>query len=147
VKSFPVTTLVPSLSLADETGTLRRLDSHDGKPLVVNLWATWCGPCRAEMPVLAAEQRAHGEFNLVFVNQGESAATIDAFLTELGLHIDNLRLDPNLTLAKATGTTAYPTTLFYDASGHLLEKHLGRFSQATFDATLARLYPSVDHAK
>jgi thiol-disulfide isomerase/thioredoxin len=134
---------VPSLSLPDEAGAPRSLEQHDGKPLIINLWATWCGPCRSEMPILAAEQRRRSELDLVFVNQGESRLAVSAFMADLGLHIGNSRLDPDLMLAKATGTTAYPTTLFYDASGRLLEKHLGRFSEATFEATLARLYPSL----
>lgn len=138
---------VPSISLLDETGMPQRLDRNNGKPLVVNLWATWCGPCRGEMPVLASEQANHPELDLVFVNQGEDRRTVEAFLADLNLHIDNSRFDPQLTLAKSVNVTAYPTTLFYDANGRLLEKHLGRVSQATFDAMLARLYPSLESSR
>jgi thiol-disulfide isomerase/thioredoxin len=132
---------VPSIAVYDEAGTPQYLARHNGKPLVVNLWATWCGPCRAEMPVLAQAQANHTELDLVFVNQGESHETVNTFLTDLGVQIGNSRFDPQLTLAKSTQVTAYPTTLFYDAEGRLLEKHLGRFSEATFEAALARLYP------
>ena len=132
---------VPSIAVYDEAGTPQYLARHNGKPLVVNLWATWCGPCRAEMPVLAQAQANHTELDLVFVNQGESHETVNGFLTGLGVQIGNSRFDPQLTLAKSTQVTAYPTTLFYDAEGRLLEKHLGRFSEATFEAALARLYP------
>jgi thiol-disulfide isomerase/thioredoxin len=134
---------VPAVSLFDAAGERHVLAPHNSKPLVVNLWATWCSPCRAEMPVLASEQTKHRELDVVLVNQGESPATVEAFMAELNVHVENSRFDPDLALAKATKTTAYPTTLFYDASGRLLEKHLGRFSEATFQETIARLYPNL----
>jgi thiol-disulfide isomerase/thioredoxin len=133
---------VPVVSLPGLEGGEHALALHDGKPLVVNLWATWCAPCQAEMPVLADAQARHRGVDLVFVNQGESRATVDAFMTDLNLHIDNSLIDPTLSVARATGVGAYPTTLFYDASGRLVETHLGRFSTASFEATLARLYPA-----
>jgi hypothetical protein len=64
-------------------------------------------------------------------------------MTKLNLHVNNSLFDPELSVAKATGTMAFPTTLFYDASGRLLDSHLGRFSQATFEATITHLYPSI----
>ena len=134
---------VPDIVLNNTHGGQQPLQFHDGKPLVVNLWATWCAPCQDEMPTLAEMQNVTPGIDLVFVNQGEHNATVEAFLNRLGLHIVNGLLDPRLDVAKATAVTAYPTTLFYDASGRLLEKHLGRFSRATFSAALDRLYPST----
>jgi thiol-disulfide isomerase/thioredoxin len=134
--------MVPAISLSNTHGTLQPLAPHDGKPLVVNLWATWCPPCQAEMPVFAEVQATDPRINLAFVNQGESRDTVDTFLFKLDLHLDNVLLDPQLDVARATGATAYPTTFFYDASGHLLDTHVGRFSRATLSATLERLYPT-----
>jgi thiol-disulfide isomerase/thioredoxin len=133
---------VPVVSLFNGTGTAQALAPPDGKPLVINLWATWCAPCQAEMPVLASAQARYPRLNLVFVNQGEQRDAVDAFMVRLNLHVNNSLFDPELRVAKATGTTAYPTTLFYDTSGRLLETHLGRFSRATFAATISRLYGS-----
>jgi thiol-disulfide isomerase/thioredoxin len=135
--------MVPNISLTNASGTLQPIKFHDGKPLVVNLWATWCAPCQDEMPALADIQKTNSKIDLVFVNQGETSGTIDAFLRRLNLHIVNALLDPGLDVARATGVSAYPTTLFYDASGRLLDKHVGRFSRATFSAALDRLYPSA----
>jgi thiol-disulfide isomerase/thioredoxin len=135
--------MAPGISLSNLNGTVQPLAPHDGKPLVVNLWATWCPPCQDEMPVLADVQATNPRINLVFVNQGESHDTIESFLLRLNLHLDNALLDPRLDVARATGTTAYPTTYFYDASGRLLDTHVGRFSQATMRATLERLYPAT----
>lgn len=132
----------PTALLINDAGTTQALAPRDGKPLVINLWATWCAPCQAEMPILASAQARYPRLNLVFINQGERRDTVDAFLETLNLHIANSLFDPELSVAKATNTTAYPTTVFYDASGRLLERHLGRFSQATFEATISRLYPA-----
>jgi thiol-disulfide isomerase/thioredoxin len=134
---------VPTASLINEAGTTQPLAPRDGKPLVINLWATWCAPCQAEMPVLASAQARYPGLNLVFVNQGERRDTVKAFMEALNLRIANSLFDPELSVAKATETTAHPTTLFYDASGRMLERHLGRFSQATFEATISRLYPAA----
>ena len=60
------------------TRTLGLPEIIKGKPSVVNLWATWCGPCRAEMPTLAAAQKNTPDVIFVFVNQGESQATVTA---------------------------------------------------------------------
>jgi thiol-disulfide isomerase/thioredoxin len=133
---------VPAVSLVNEARSVRALDPRNGKPLVINLWATWCAPCRTEMPVLASAQAKYPGLNLVFVNQGEQRDTVDIFMEALNLHIANSLFDPELSVAKATDTTAYPTTLFYDASGRMLERHVGLFSQATFEATVTRLYPA-----
>lgn len=143
--ALTVPSTVPDVTLLDTNGVPNRLSRQDGKPLVVNLWASWCGPCQDEMPVLEVEQRQHPQIDLVFVNQAESTRQVEAFLLDKNLHVKNVYLDGSLAIAKATQSTAYPTTLFYDSKGRLLERHLGRFSAATFEATLNRLYPSLTH--
>lgn len=135
--------MVPVVSLANTNGTLTALGARDGKPLVVNLWATWCAPCQDEMPALADIQREYPGIDLVFVNQGEPPAVVDAFLRRLNLDIANVLFDPQLDVAKAASVSAYPTTLFYDASGHLLDSHVGRLSRATFAAAVEHLYASA----
>jgi thiol-disulfide isomerase/thioredoxin len=138
---------VPQVSLIDSSGQLQPLARNDGKPLVVNLWATWCPPCQAEMPVLAQAQAGNGRIDLVFVNQGEARTTVDDYLDSHGIHIANSMLDPGLAVARAVGAAGYPTTLFYDARGRLLARHLGPFSRATFEAALEQLYPAFPAQK
>src|SRR3546814_7473677 len=65
-----------------------------GEPMVVNLWATWCPPCRREMPVLAKAQEERGDVTFVFVNQGESESEIRDYLRESHLQLSNVLLDP-----------------------------------------------------
>ncbi|MGF6768015.1 thiol-disulfide isomerase/thioredoxin [Paraburkholderia sp. GAS199] len=134
---------LPAVSVVDMKGNPLPLALHDGKPLVVNLWASWCGPCRAEMPVLAEAQSEFDGVNIAFVNQGESAQTVNGFLAQEGISLRNLARDPTLAVARAVGARAFPTTLFYDGSGKLMAVHLGPFSRATFQHALETLYPDT----
>ncbi|HEY4349788.1 MAG TPA: TlpA disulfide reductase family protein [Paraburkholderia sp.] len=138
---------VPQVSLIDSSGQPQPLARNDGKPLVVNLWATWCPPCQAEMPVLAQAQADNGRVDVVFVNQGETRATVDDYLDSHGIRLANSMLDPGLAVARAVDAVGFPTTLFYDAHGRLLARHLGPFSRATFDAALEQFYPAVSARK
>jgi thiol-disulfide isomerase/thioredoxin len=71
----------------------RLADVLNGRPTVVNLWGRWCPPCRAEMPVLDAARRRQGDVRFVFVNQGESAAAVRAYLQREGFTEDGVWLD------------------------------------------------------
>ncbi len=130
--SVPTTTLT---TLADKPIAL---SEFSGKPLVLNLWATWCPPCRREMPVLAAAQQRHPEVNFVFVNQGENTATIDAYLRGKDLVLRNVLRDPFSNVMREVGAYGLPATLFFDATGKLLDTHLGELSEASLDHKLRR---------
>src|SRR5690554_146412 len=69
------------------------LNEFQGKPTVVNLWATWCPPCRREMPAFEQAQNAHPEVNFVFLNQGESASLVQEFLEANKLKLHHVLLD------------------------------------------------------
>ena len=73
-------------------GTTVRLASFEGRQTVVNLWATWCPPCQREMPVLQKAQAARPDVHFVFVNQGESAQQVAAYLARSGLQLRNVLL-------------------------------------------------------
>lgn len=104
---------------------------HPHQPMVVNLWASWCPPCRAEMPMLAAAQAHDPNVTFVFANQGESASAARQFLSSESLTLNNVLLDSGRRLARSVGTQAYPTTLFYNAAGRLVDRHMGMLSRAT----------------
>lgn len=128
---------VPVVNLFQLDGTTTvPLGSFVGRPLVINLWATWCPPCRREMPVLQAAQLAHPEINFVFVNQGESAAAVQTYLNAIGLQLSNVFFDPAKQMSSRTSSIAYPTTLFYDAQGRLYMRHMGELSQATLNQNI-----------
>lgn len=112
-----------------------------GRPAVVNLWASWCGPCRQEMPMLAAAQRRETGIAFVFVNQGESAAAVRAYLIDQDLALQQVLLDPASVLGPAVGSRGLPTTLFYDARGRLVDAHFGALNGAALAARLRALRP------
>ena len=122
---------LPAMTLARLEGGTLALPALAGKPVVINLWASWCGPCRREMPVLRAAQLAHPEVHFIFVNQGESAADIGAYLRQQNIQLDNIVLDARPGLAHVFGSKALPTTFFFDANGVLVARRVGELSAAT----------------
>jgi thiol-disulfide isomerase/thioredoxin len=120
---------LPNLVLQDLRGTAARPLRGDGaRPMVVNLWATWCGPCRAEMPHLADAQARYPEWQFVFVNQGEGPDAVGRWLGAQGFRLQDVRLDPDRALGAAVGSPALPTTLFVDAKGVIVGRHVGPLS-------------------
>jgi len=110
-----------------------------GRPLVVNLWASWCGPCRQEMPMLAAAQQHETVVGFLFVNQGESDSAVRAYLTDQGLALREVLLDRGSKLGPAVGSRGLPTTLFYDARGRLVDAHFGVLNAAALESRLRQL--------
>ncbi|MEO6352553.1 MAG: TlpA disulfide reductase family protein, partial [Burkholderiaceae bacterium] len=109
---------LPTVALTTLAGTPVDLAAlAAGKPMVVNLWASWCPPCLREMPVLAAAQKREAGVQFVFVNQGEGGAAVQRYLNTGQLGLTNVLLDPFTGFGRAAGSRALPTTLFYDASG------------------------------
>lgn len=130
---------LPDLAVRDIAGEPVLLQDLLGKPLVINLWATWCPPCRREMPVLAAAQAANPDIHFVFVNQGEGQALVEKFLAQQQLSLDNNLLDSGGRLGQAVGSLSLPTTLFYSADGMLKNNHLGELSQASLKHALGHI--------
>ena len=106
------------------------LAAMSGRPVVVNLWATWCPPCRREMPVLAEGQQTRPDVAFVFANQGEGPDLIREYLDGEGLALTNVLLDPFSSLMQEMGARGLPTTLFFDADGRLVDFHMGELTQA-----------------
>jgi len=121
---------LPQTPLTRLEGGSVQLSTLSDQPIVVNLWATWCPPCRREMPVLAQAQRAHPEVTFVFVNQGEDAADIHRYLENGPLQLRNVMLDPFSSISQATGARGLPTTLFFDRQGRMVDTHVGELTRA-----------------
>ncbi len=111
--------LVPQIVLLDNQGRSVSIDSFVGKPMVINLWASWCPPCRREMPVLRDAQKAHTDVTFLFANQGESLDAVHAYLESESLQLQNVLLDHAGVIAKHVGSFGLPITLFFDRAAWL----------------------------
>ena len=123
--------------LNGEAVPLNNIES--GKPRVINLWATWCPPCRREMPVLKQAQQNNPNVGFVFVNQGEHEAVIEQYLSKESLLLENVVADSKAVLGQLAGSRALPTTLFIAADGRIVDAHLGELSSAKLKSKLNRL--------
>jgi thiol-disulfide isomerase/thioredoxin len=123
----------------DGGSALTLAQAAGGRPAVVNLWASWCGPCRQEMPVLAAAQQRQQTVAILFVNQGEGAAAVRAYLEGAGLPLRTVLLDPAAALGPTVGSRGLPTSLFIDAQGRLQDLHFGVLNAPSLQARIDRL--------
>jgi thiol-disulfide isomerase/thioredoxin len=115
------------------------LQPHANQPTVVNLWATWCGPCRREMPALARAQKDYPGIRIVFANQGETPEKVSRYLNEAGLSLANVVLDTDARLGTLYRSSVVPTTLFFYADGRFAEVHFGELSEPALHAVLDKL--------
>lgn len=100
-----------------------------GQPVLLNIWATWCPPCRREMPVLAEAARNTPGVEFLFVNYGEGRAAIERYLADEALAVSNVLLDPRGAVPRHYGTVGIPVTLFIDGDGRLTDMHMGEVSR------------------
>ncbi|ATJ84377.1 redoxin family protein [Halomonas beimenensis] len=126
---------LPDLALEDLDGETVNLAELDGERIILNLWATWCPPCRREMPLLA-EADARDGVTVVVINQGEDLLSVVRYLDARDLTFDHALLDPRQTLMVESGAPGLPTTLLFDAEGRALDQHVGEVTRATLDAWL-----------
>ncbi|WBX84606.1 TlpA disulfide reductase family protein [Sphingosinicella microcystinivorans] len=110
-----------------------------GRPAVLNLWASWCPPCRREMPMLINAAANERRAAVLLVNQGETPAQLRAFLQSQGLPPRDVALDQEGMLSTFTGSPALPTTLFVAADGTIRQTHVGEISRVQLDIAIRAL--------
>jgi len=120
--------LAPDFQAQNLDGHTISLSDLRGKPVLLNFWATWCPPCREEMPYL---QQIYEEWSgegliVLAVNIGESPATVEEFAQVYNLTLPIL-LDINGEAAQVYNVTAFPTTFFVDRDGIVRKKVIGAF--------------------
>lgn len=112
-------------------GAMADLSDFRGKPTVINLWASWCPPCRREMPAFAAAQAANPDINFVFLNQAEAKPEVTQFLKDHAPTLRNVLIDPGAHAAREFSNRGLPATLFVDAQGRVIDVRVGELSAAS----------------
>ncbi len=125
--------LPPELAFETLDGRKVALVDYRGKPLILNLWATWCPPCRRETPMLARTAAEQGQVPLILVNQGEARDTVGRYAAEQGLPTQAFVLDPDGSLGALSGSGALPTTLLIGPDGTVLAAHMGEINRVQID--------------
>jgi peroxiredoxin len=135
--------LAAPFALSDLDGRTRSLASFRGRPVLVNFWATWCPPCRAELPELQQTWRAH-QSCLAVVGVTEDATSPDevrAFVRERGLDYPILLDDGSA--GRAYGVTTIPRSVLIDAEGRVMGTFAGPVTRAGIERALAAVSPPV----
>nr|WP_269468693.1 TlpA disulfide reductase family protein [Alteromonas sp. ASW11-130] len=119
------------IEVANAKGESQSLSLQTGKPLIINFWASWCPPCRREMPILESAQQQYKNVTFIFVNQGEAPTQAHQFLEVNSIELDNAYFDFTGKTAKELGAYGLPTTLFFNSEGKLIDSHMGELSEAS----------------
>jgi thiol-disulfide isomerase/thioredoxin len=127
--------VVHDVAMRDVDGRSVKLESLRGKVTLINFWATWCGPCRAEIPDLVALQDKYREhLQVIGVSEDEaSAETVKRFAADRKVNYPIVMATPELEQT-FPGVHALPTSFVLDRSGRLVQKHVGMLTVATIEA-------------
>lgn len=118
--------LAPSFSLPSRAGEVVSLDKLKGQVVMLNFWASWCGPCRQEMPLLEQMHKRYGSlgFTLLGVNVEENTADAEKWLTQTPVSFPVL-FDKENKVSKLYDVNAMPSTVFIDRKGNVRYLHRG----------------------
>ena len=134
----------PDFTVYDEAGNEVRLSDYLGKPVVVNFWASWCGPCRMEMPEFQEKHlELGGEVQFLMINMTGGRETVETardFIAGQGYTFPVL-YDTEGDAAVTYGAYALPTTYFIDAEGYAIAQARGAINSETLQAGIAMIYP------
>lgn len=143
--SAPATTnisdIAPDFMTTTPTGDPIRLSDFRGKVVLLNFWATWCGPCRIEMPLF---QRFYDESNITIlaVNNRETAEQVTKFADQIRISFP-LAMDESGTIQDQYYVQAYPMTYIIDPNGVIVDIHYGVFTPAQIQAVVDEWGASV----
>lgn len=127
----------PDFTVTDNDGNEVKLSDFEGKPVVVNFWASWCGPCKAEMPEFEEAYKKYGEnihFLMVNSTDGsqETIETAKEFIVSEGYTFP-VYYDTKSNASIVYGVTGLPTTYFIDADGNVIAKALSSLSMEVLE--------------
>ena len=134
----------PDFTVTDADGRSVKLSDFAGKPVVLNFWASWCGPCKSEMPAFEAaylEQGAEVQFVMVnLTGNSETVETASSFIAGAGYTFP-VFFDTAGEGAAAYRVSSIPATYFIDSDGNIVASHVGAMNSATLENYLAKILP------
>lgn len=130
----------------DATGKVQSLADYKGKPVILHFWASWCPPCRGEMPELQAWSKSHADVPLVVVALDRKFADADAFLKSEKIDFPTLMGD--MSAAMRLGARGLPTTLVIGSDGEIVKTRVGTvlWDGEEGDVILKMATPAVETA-
>ena len=139
---------VPDFTVYDLNGNAVSLYDCLGKPIVLNFWATWCGPCQSEMPAFDKMYQQYGDditFLMVNVTDGsrDTTESVTAFYEDSGYTFP-IYLDTTLEASMTYGAYSIPVTFFIDPKGHLLYNQMGAISEDALAQCMELLLQTAD---
>lgn len=139
----PVTgSAAPDFTLTNIHNKKVTLSKLKGQPVLINFWATWCGPCRIEMPAIEAAYQQHKDegFVVLAVDADEPLKDVAEFVGDLGLTFEIL-MDPGLTVNDRYRVRAYPTSYFVGRDGTIVALQIGTMTESQLEENLAKILP------
>lgn len=140
----PVKIEAPDFTVLDADGESVKLSDFEGKPVVINFWASWCGPCKSEMPDFdEAWSRLGEEIHFLMVNMTdgsrETVESAKAYVEEQGFSFP-VYFDTEYEAAIAYGASSLPTTFFIDAEGYAIAQAVGAIDADTLQRGIDMIY-------
>jgi thiol-disulfide isomerase/thioredoxin len=143
--------LAPDFEISDFDGVRHRLSDYRGKPAYVNFWATWCGPCREELPeIQELLDRHEDDLAVITLNRSEPLDRAEEFFTnveklngEQGVSFTVNGMDPDDTLYDEYRGLGMPVSVFVDADGKVVEVFNGRISLEIMEEAFAEAVASA----
>jgi peroxiredoxin len=130
--------VAPDFTLQNSAGETVRLSDLRGKPVVINFWGTWCGPCVREMPSLQSYQEKYPDFVLLGVDEEEKAEEVVKFTEKMKVTYQIL-IDENGVVADQYKVMIMPTTYFIDKEGVIRARHFGYMGEEHLEFYLGSL--------
>jgi len=127
----------PDFTLKDLQGRDVKLSQFKGKPVLLNFWASWCEPCRLELPLIEATQQKHQGQDLVIlgVNNGEPPEVVQSFVNENHLTFPVV-LDASNEVSRAYQVNGIPSSVFINSDGQIVNRHSGVFTERILSSYL-----------
>lgn len=127
----------PNFTIEDMEGNIVSLDDFKGKPVFINFWASWCGPCRDEMPFIdEAYQKYKDQIGFLMINEIETEkkklSSVESFMQEFNLSFPVL-LDRQSKVADLYKVYGYPTSYFINSNGTIIKMVPGGMFKSDFD--------------